>query len=252
MKNHFYISYFGNKREEVEHFYNLIDFSNIETVIEPFCGTSAISYYIWTKHPNMKFILNDNNKYLYDMYEIIKDDEKLKEFEKTINEVYLPKIKTKVGYDNLMKEKSLYSWFISYKYFNIRPTIYPLGKTIKPIDLKASPIYNFYKNGNIIFTYDDVVPIYEKYKDNDKNLIILDPPYLNCCNNFYEDAKTNIYEYLYENNIKDNKAKIFLILENIWIIKMLFKGQIISSYNKVYNTTYKKTKHIIINNKYKN
>ena len=51
MKNHFYMSYSGNKREEVENIYNLIDFNNIATIVEPFCGTCAMSYYISTKHP---------------------------------------------------------------------------------------------------------------------------------------------------------------------------------------------------------
>ena len=77
MKNHFYISYNGNKRNEAENFYNSIDLSQIKSIIEPFVGTGAISYYIWTKNPDLKFILNDNNKYIIEMYNIIKDDEKL-------------------------------------------------------------------------------------------------------------------------------------------------------------------------------
>jgi site-specific DNA-adenine methylase len=77
MNNHFYMSHFGNKRNEAENFYNSIDLSQIKTIIEPFAGTSAISYFIWTKNPDLKFILNDNNKYIIEMYNIIKDDEKL-------------------------------------------------------------------------------------------------------------------------------------------------------------------------------
>jgi len=46
MKNHFYISYFGNKRNEAEFFYNSIDLSQIKAIIEPFAETSAISYFI--------------------------------------------------------------------------------------------------------------------------------------------------------------------------------------------------------------
>ena len=88
MKNHFYIGYAGNKRQEVEIIYNSLNLSNITTIIEPYCGTCAISYYIWLKHPNLKFILNDNNIYLKEIYEIIKDDVKCIEFEKIINEQY--------------------------------------------------------------------------------------------------------------------------------------------------------------------
>jgi site-specific DNA-adenine methylase len=44
MKNHFFYPYFGNKREEVEHIYNLSDLNNIDTIVEPFCGSCAVSY----------------------------------------------------------------------------------------------------------------------------------------------------------------------------------------------------------------
>ncbi len=46
MKNHFYIPYMGNKRQEVEQIYNSIDFNGITTVIEPYAGKSEMYYYI--------------------------------------------------------------------------------------------------------------------------------------------------------------------------------------------------------------
>ena len=73
----------------------------------------------------------------------------------------------------------------------------------------------------------------------------MDPPYLNTCNDFYFDSKVNIYEHLYENDIKNEKAKIYLILEDNWIIKLLFNKYIIQSYDKKYQTTRKNTNHII-------
>ena len=86
MKNHFYMCYSGIKREEVENIYNLINFNNITTIVEPFCGSCAMSYYISTKHPKkFKYILNDNNEYLREMFDIIRDDERTKEFEEEFN-----------------------------------------------------------------------------------------------------------------------------------------------------------------------
>ena len=67
MKNHFIIPYFGNKRMEVENLYNVIKdkLDEVDIIIEPFCGSSAMSYYISTQHPKkIKYILNDNNKKL--------------------------------------------------------------------------------------------------------------------------------------------------------------------------------------------
>jgi hypothetical protein len=57
MKNHFFFSYVGNKREEVEHIYNLLDLNNINTIVEPFCGSCAVSYYIWSQN-------KDKNSYV--------------------------------------------------------------------------------------------------------------------------------------------------------------------------------------------
>jgi site-specific DNA-adenine methylase len=51
--NHFVISYAGNKRKEVEKIYeNIKDkLDDIDNIIEPFCGTSALSCYISQQHP---------------------------------------------------------------------------------------------------------------------------------------------------------------------------------------------------------
>ena len=248
------MSYNGNKRNEAENFYNSIDLSQIKTIIEPFCGTSAISYYIWTKNPDLKFILNDNNKFIIEMYNIMKDDEKLKAFEDKINLCIIPEVsKNKESYDKFIKENNdIFGWFISHKFYNIRPGIFPYNKKINEIDFKKMPVYNFYKNAKIEFYNLDGLEIYEKYKTDNKNLIILDPPYLIYGNDFYLDCKINIYEHLYNNDIKKEKAKIYLILEDNWIIKLLFNKYIIQSYDKKYMTTRKNTNHIIIYNKKSN
>ena len=85
MKNHFLISYFGNKRQEVKIIYEELKFNddNINTyyIVEPFCGSSAMSYYIWLNNrdkTNFKYILNDNNKFIIDLYNIAKDENNLK------------------------------------------------------------------------------------------------------------------------------------------------------------------------------
>ena len=69
-QNHFIFGYAGNKRGEVEVIQNYLEqnynFEKIKTIVEPFCGTSAYSYYLSTLYPKkFKYILNDNNKLLY-------------------------------------------------------------------------------------------------------------------------------------------------------------------------------------------
>jgi hypothetical protein len=95
----------------------------------------------------------------------------------------------------------------------------------------------------------DGITIYEKYKNDTNNLILLDPPYLLSCNEFYLQCNTNIYEHLYKNKINNNHAEIYLILENVWIIKLLFDDLIKYEYKKNYQNKHKKTTHIIIYNK---
>ena len=63
MKNHFFMGYAGNKRNECEGLYNEVKdkLSNIKTIIEPFCGTSSFSFYLSLKHP-IKYPLTFKNK----------------------------------------------------------------------------------------------------------------------------------------------------------------------------------------------
>ena len=77
------MAYAGNKRNEVEGLYNEIkdQLNDIETIIEPFCGSSVFSYYLSLKHPkNFKYILNDNNKKLIKIYKIMKDEDLMNDF----------------------------------------------------------------------------------------------------------------------------------------------------------------------------
>ena len=249
-QNHFYMPYFGNKRNEVIKIYNELNLNNkeIDTIIEPYCGSCAISYYISSLHPKKyNYVLNDNNQYLKMMYEIILDDEKTFKFETEINNI-IDNIKKKDDYDSIVRKKNFFiGWLIGNKYFKIRPYMFPQDK-LKHIKLSDYKIYDFFRNEKIKFTCDDAIKCYEEYKDNEKNLLIFDPPYLSLCNDFYQNNKSNIYEYLFINDFKKNKADIFLILENIWIIKLLFKTNEESfiEYDKKYQTTKKNTKHIII------
>jgi site-specific DNA-adenine methylase len=251
-KNHFYISYTGNKRSEVKTIYDNLNFDNITTIIEPFCGSCAISYYISTLHPKKyKYILNDINNYLKDIYDIIKNN-KCEEFENTINNI-INKINNKEDYMGIIKNNNLYGWYIKNHIYKITPGLFPdnFNKEKKnSVKLSNYLIYNFFINEDIIFTTENGLDCYLKYKNDIFNMIIFDPPYLNSCNDFYEEKNVNIYEYINNNNIINEICKIYLILENSWIIKLLFRLNIIcEEYDKKYITGKKrKTTHIIIKN----
>ena len=96
---------------------------------------------------------------------------------------------------------------------------------------------------------EDAITVYEQFKNNNQCMILMDPPYLSTSNDFYYDHNMNIYEYLYNINITKENAKIYLILENIWIIKLLFQtNNILFEYDKHYVLSKKKTTHILISN----
>jgi hypothetical protein len=254
MKNHFYIAYTGNKRNEITVFYQYLNFNNITTIIEPYAGSCAISYYISLQNPKKyKYILNDNNPYLLEMYNIIKSDSKIKKFELEYTKIVKSFNKEKEKYKDYIKNNNnIYSYIIKNKIYSIRPGLFPINNTNykEEINLKEYGIYNFFRNENITFLNIDAIEVYNKYKNNQKNMIIMDPPYINTNNDFYTDSNMNIYEYLYNHNINNEKATIYLILENIWIIKLLFKdNNKLVEYGKKYETSQKLTTHILISNK---
>jgi len=250
MKNHFYISYAGNKRMEVERLYNVIinDIDDITHIIEPYAGTCAFSYYIYLKHPDKIFILNDIDNHLKLMFELFKSDKKIKQFEEEYNKIAIDLDKEK--YNKIVKQDSLLTWFIARKIYNIRPGLFPVNYKYKPLKLSDFPIYNFFRNANIIFHTDDAINIYEQYKDNKHAFIFMDPPYLAQYNDFYTDKRNiNIYEYMCNNPMENEKAKICFILENMWIIKLLFKNSKGITYEKKYQSHEKrKTEHILLIN----
>ena len=252
-KNHFIFSYSGNKRNEVEKIYNQIknNLNDVKYIVEPFCGTSALSYYISTLHPNQfTYVLNDNNKDLIDLYELLKNTEKTNELINDLNKLINP-FPSKELYKKICSQNNITSYVFKNKIYSIRPGLYPqereIGKDIFN-NICKSPIVNFLKNENVILKNDDWFNVYENYKENENALIFLDPPYIDACNGFYKNPKSNVYEYLFNNDINLENANICLCLENIWIIKLLFKNYNSISYDKTYYMSKKNTTHIIVLN----
>lgn len=256
-QNHFLIPYYGNKRKEVVKIYDEIkdDIDKYKFIVEPFCGSSAFSYYVWlnNKDKNLTYVLNDNNKELFDLYNIAKDEIKFLKLYDDLDKIH-KETTDKTKYLEICKkaDSDLTSYIYIHKIYCIRAGLYPTNKQYSPDAFKTflnAPIIEFIRNANIIFSNKDAISVYDEYKTNKKALIFLDPPYLASENSWYKDPKVNIYEYLFENDIIKEKALIVLCLEKNWIIKLLFKGKKSITYDKQYEATKKKTEHIIIINK---
>jgi site-specific DNA-adenine methylase len=116
MKNHFFIGYAGNKRQEVNKIYEHLDLNKIDTIIEPFCGTSAMSFYIASLHPKkFKYILNDYDNKLIELYKISLDEEAFKILCNELNEDY-SKIITKNQYLEYIKKDNLKAYLIKKRF----------------------------------------------------------------------------------------------------------------------------------------
>lgn len=248
--NHFIYCYAGNKRNEYKYFKDYIKLEGVKNIIEPFCGSSAISFNIWLENKDKyNYYLNDNSEKLYNVYKLIKEEDP-EIILKKINDIK-NKIKNKEDYCNLYKSNyDVYEYIVLVKRSSFRFGIY---KEDTKSNYKFSKLqllfFEFIKSPNVFISNNDWSIPFNIFKDDKESLIFLDPPYLSLCNDFYQNKTTNIYEYLYYNNISNFKSHIYLILENIWIIKLLFKhNNLLYSYDKIYEVSKKKTEHIIIYN----
>jgi len=260
MKNHYYTSYPGNKRKEIKDILPFIDLDNIKYILEPFAGSAAMSYYISTQYPKrFKYILNDNDKINYDLFNISRDTERTEDFNNNINKIidefntYTDDENRKIFY-NSIDIKILEGYMFKQKYNGFRTGLYPMMnklKQIKPYKLQDYPVYNFYNNEDIIYENIDGIEFINKYNQDDDKLFLLDPPYMVSCNDMYNNKDVNIYEWVYNNKslVLDNKNKIIFILENMWIIILLFSDfNILLEYGKTYEISKKKTTHIVYSN----
>jgi site-specific DNA-adenine methylase len=250
MKNHFILSYYGNKRNEAPKILENIDIKDFKTIIEPFCGSSAVSYYISTIYPKKyKYILNDNDTNLIKLYNILKNENEIDIFEKEINKL-MEQITNKEEYLKIVKKNDFNGWIIANKIHYIHVGLYKVGYKYnkdKPFKVRDYPIYNFIKNEDIEIYNEDAIDIVNKYKDNKDNFIFIDPPYLMSCNDFYSNKlNVNIYEWMYKNNITKHDAFYCLILEENWIINILVENMKKILYDKKYDTKHKKTTHMLI------
>jgi site-specific DNA-adenine methylase len=248
--SHFIITYTGNKRKEFKSLEENLDLSNIKNIIEPFCGTSAISFNLWLKYGNKyNYYLNDNCFELFQIYDLIKTN-KIYDFLKEVNEVLKILTNKELWDERIRNTKDLVAYFIGNKFYNFRPYLFPAKfkkiKDVEPTNLQKK-FFEFIQSPNVFISNDDWLVLFEKYSQDNETIFIMDPPYLQSCNQFYSEQRTlNVYEYFFNNKNLKYKSSIYFILEDNWIIRMLFEDKVINSYKKRYELTNKNTDHIVI------
>jgi site-specific DNA-adenine methylase len=253
MRNHFVFAWAGNKREEVHNIVPHFNFNDIDTIIEPFCGTSAVSVYIASTHNNKyKYILNDNDERLMEIYKSLKDESELLFLENEMNRIIGDKDFNEEIYYKTIKQDNLIGYMLARTVYYIQIGVFNRSKKSKPktkVNYINSVIHNFMKNEQVELYNKNAIDIINDNIDNEKCIIYLDPPYLKTHNKeYYKNINNfeNIYTYL--SNLKDVKCKIYLsILFNEKLICKLNNFNILHTYNKSYNWGLQKVKtHVLL------
>lgn len=223
--NHFVFAYSGNKRNEMIEINKDINLENVETIIEPFCGSGAFSFYTARdSSKKYKYILNDANKNLIELFEICKDPCKLKDFERIVNDIAEGLDKEK--YNMIKSKEDVVSYYIANKVYKRVVGLFPNDYKYKYIDMHKCPFVDFIRNEQVSLSSVNGTVLLDEYKNDKTAFIFCDPPYLMSNNGFYDKSDDNIYENIYENvyhnNVNEYKCKILFCLESNWLVDLLF------------------------------
>lgn len=255
MKNHFIFAWAGNKRNEVERIVPYFDFNNIDTIIEPYCGTSAVSVYISiTKNDKYKYILNDNDERLIEIYKTLKDESELIFLENEMNRIISDKNFDEEMYYKIINQDNLIGYILARTIYYMRVGLFNTSQIRKPktkVKYTNSIIHNFMKIEQVELYNKNAIDVIKDNIDNEKCIIYLDPPYLKTSNKDYY-KNINNYEdiYTFLTTLSNIKCKIYLnILFNEQLITSLPNFKILTTYDKVYAWGKKKVQtHVLLTN----
>jgi site-specific DNA-adenine methylase len=157
-----------------------------------------------------------------------------------------------------LKEPTLHQWFIMAKGSRGKNMISLRLTNIKYDDYEYC--INFFKDKKVKLTCEDYLNTFDKVKNDKKCFVFIDPPYLDSCNTNYKcfhggsvDNKNIIIDRTKMfidilDFIKNAKCKVMLIINKNSITEYIYKGYIKGEYDKYYDITGRRTKHLIITN----
>lgn len=253
----------GNKYKEYKKYLKdfILDFPiNENTIfIEPFCGSSYISFNLWKEGIINNFHINDLDEFRIKFYKDIKNDN-LEEIINIENEVIKGGSDVYYKYVNKNNKNDYISYILARRIHSFRYGLYPTNKKIKEDRRINENWVNFFKSVKI--TNKDWTEIMELYKDNENAIIYLDPPYLDSFNAYYntyginknkdeENTKidnTKIYVDIID-FLKNSKCKIIFSINSNSLTDYIYKDFIKKVYNNIYEMTKKKENILLITNR---
>lgn len=242
----------GNKTREIKNFKELLPM-DCKNIIEPFGGSFAVIRNIYYDYDTYNLFVNDNDTELYQAYmnieKIMDLKNKLSKLKEENIEITDYKImKSKVN-DFFKKEETgdnkILIEFLKKNVFT--GGFVKFGNIVNCDDQKE-----FIKH--ITFSNDDYKIIMKKHQKDKNAFIFLDPPYLFCDNSTYgaqneeNDMSGILLEIKKFFEDKKTKCKVMLIINNLEIIRYLFKDYIKKSYPVIYQVGKKKNHHLCICN----
>jgi len=248
----------GGKAREYKYIKPLVDLTGVNKIVEPFCGSAAISYAYFKDGFNGDFYLNDNDRELINFYNDIQQngsDKYIKHARDIMDNDF-----TKAKHDNIIKEykktPTLDGFYYYNKCYNFRKGVYPdpaLCKTNVTPGM-YDEIDKFYKSPRVHYSCKDYMNTFEQFKDDEKALLFLDPPYFKSCNSTYSEFdgsnvtddgiyidKTQMYIDI-RTLLKTAECRVIMIINSNALLNDLYCGFIGSEYGKMYNSTQIKTK----------
>lgn len=221
--SHFPCTYFGNKRLEIKEFEAYLIKPETKTIIEPFAGTCAVSFYLNQKYPErFNFIAYDSSPEVIRIY---------KALEQIDGEFYSQELIDAIA--GIMKT---WAWRHGRK-----------NKTTETkFTKKQLEFIKFIKSDKFKFIGADWKTDIDELASNPENSIFLDPPYFDSYNQCYF-TETKIFKSAGNNSAvsmdltfifceicelfkKGSAANILMISSSVSILRYIFRDFIANIY----------------------
>ena len=259
------LPYVGSKRTDLKYFIKDLP-KHVTKIVEPFGGSGYVSLAFFAENRNIKCHINDIDEELINFftqtkkypqkilagYNSLIENITKRSFRKVIE-------KYKSGKGTKPQRAVLFLFF--HRVHGIRMGLYPKGKSFLPLTMEDYPeFFSWIKVTK--FTCKDYQYVFNKYKNIKSAFMFVDPPYLDSFNAYYSSYGSQTKKLDDDKVIQDNtqvfvdivdffnsaKCKIMLIINKNAITSRLYEKYIVDEYDKIYQMTKKKTKHLVICN----
>jgi site-specific DNA-adenine methylase len=258
MQRKFFFSYVGGKTKDMSLINQHVKLDGIKTLCEPFCGSCSFSIH----HDGLeKYMLSDNDPMLIEFLRLVKQGE-FDKFVEYFNAEYPRYVENrKLWYDlQRKKDMSVKEWYFIRA--ARRGGCGILEARIKQIKKDVfTNVIEFFMRKNVSLVNSDYLDIFEQVRDDPTCFVFLDPPYLDSFNSSYSSYQGGSIA-TGDNIINDRmkvfidimkflrrcKCKVLFIINKNSITEYLYGDFIKGEYEKRYNITGRKTKHLVIAN----